>query len=979
MQQTGLCWTAEYVSLFRQLRSIERSVVDASYFQAHPSKLQPITNVQGNVLKSCTIRSALESFATVSSIFCLAASAQQQPARPGVSVLLTDPSGAAIANAPVRIFNADNTTGAPVWNVRTDATGHVNIALPAGSYLLQSEAPGFSTLQQSIVLADNAAPLSLVFRLSVAAGADQVDVRSEDLVDSTGNGEALVLKGKTLSTLSDDPSTFQQQLQSLVGGGDEQPQFRIDGFTGGRFPPKDSIREVRINQNGYSAQFDQRGNSVIDIFTKPGSDKLHGNLFAVGNANPFNARSPYITAQPGYHTVFIDGNINGPLGKKTSFFAGGNRNDFENNAAVNAVTLDSTFNAAPFAQAISNPLVTNSVNFRIDRQLTTNNTFTGRYEFADTHQSNSGVGQLVLSSQGINTDTKTNTLQIGNTTIFSPRIVGETRFQYLRTRMTQSSVSTAPTLIVQGSFNGGGSPSQASQDKQDRYEFQEYVSIDRGKHFIRAGARYRLTRDSNLSTANYNGQYIFPTLAAYQITLRGQAASQTPAQIRAAGGGASQFNLTAGSPSANILTGDLGLYIEDEWKIRPHFSLIPGLRYETQSAIPDGTDPAPRLGFSWDITTSKRKSPLFTLRGGFGLFYDRFAATNILTAARQNGITQSSYYIQNPDFYPAVPAPANLNSVQPTVYRVAPNLRSEYYVSEGITAARNMGQRGNISVTYNHLQGSHLFLSRNANSPVNGVRPLGGTQNVYEYASLGHTVINSVWANAYIQIGKHAGSWTSYGLRFQQSDTSGASNFVSNSYDVHADYGRPADVARSRLSTGAWWDIGRGFNTGMFLSAHTASRFNISTGTDVNGDSIYNDRPAFATDLTRASVVRTAYGNFDTAPVTGQRIVPINYGRAPGLFTLNMRLGKGFGFGKLPTPAPPAPGSKPDSHPDKPERPYQVNFSVFAQNVLNNVNPGRPIGQLSSPFFGRSLTLNTEQSESTAANRQISVFTNFRF
>ncbi len=209
---------------------------------------------------------------------------------------------------------------------------------------------------------------------------------------------------------------------------------------------------------------------------------------------------------------------------------------------------------------------------------------------------------------------------------------------------------------MQGSFNGGGSPGQSSEDKQDNYELQEYMSFDRGNHFLRAGARYRLTRDSNFSTANYNGQYIFPTFAAYQATLRGQAAGLTPAQIRATGGGASQFNLTAGTPSAAILTGDLGLYVEDEWKVRPHFTLTPGLRFETQSAVPDHVDPAPRLGFNWAVYTGKRKTPWFNLRGGAGIFYDRFAATNILTSVRQNGVSQRSYYIENPDIYPAIPS-----------------------------------------------------------------------------------------------------------------------------------------------------------------------------------------------------------------------------------------------------------------------------------------------------------------------------------
>lgn len=932
-------------------------------------------------------RAGLRTLAAVAVAFsvplCLGsmAAAQQPTARPGASVLVTDPSGAAITNAPVRVFAADDTTGAPLKEVRTDATGHVLLTLPAGSYILQSDAPGFNTVQQSIALSDRAPMLNLVMKLSVATSAEQVEVQSDDTAVSNSKGEALVLKGKTLSTLSDDPSTFQQQLSALVGGGGDgqQAQFRIDGFSGGRFPPKDSIREVRINQNGYSAEFDQRGNTIIDVFTKPGSNKLHGSLFGAGNADPINARSPYITTQPGYHTVYIEGDVNGPIGKKTSFFAGGNRNDFENNAAVNAVTLNSDFAPVALAQAVPNPLVTNSLNFRIDRQLTKSNTFTGRYEFADTHQANGGVGQLVLASQGYNSDTKTNTLQLGNTTVFGTKVVAESRFQYLRTRLTQTPVSTAPTLVVQGSFNGGGSPSQILQDKQDGYEFQEYVSIDRGKHFIRTGARYRLTRDSNSTDANFNGQFIFPTLASYQITLQGLAAGQTPAQIRAMGGGASQFNLTTGSPGTAILVGDLGLYVEDEWKIKPHFTLTPGLRYETQTGIPDHTDPAPRIGFSWDITTAKRKSPLFTLRGGFGLFYDRFAAGDILTAARQNGIIQSSYYVESPDFYPSLPAPTSLTSTAPTVYRIAPNLRSEYYVSEGVTAARDMGQRGNFSVTYNHIQGTHLYLSRNANAPINGVRPLGGTQNVYQFASEGNSVIDSIWMNAYFQIGKHAGTWTSYGIRFQQSDTSGAGNFVSDSYDIRADYGRPASLARNRLYTGFWWDIGRGFNTGMFLAAHTATRFNITTGTDLNGDSIYNDRPAFATDLSRASVVRTGFGNFDTVPIAGQQIIPINYGRAPGLFDLNMRFGKSVGFGKLPPPATPAPGSKPEAHPEKPQRPYQLNFNVDAQNILNHVNPGQPVGQLSSPYFGRSLTLNTEQSSSTAANRQIRFFTFFRF
>ena len=141
------------------------------------------------------------------------------------------------------------------------------------------------------------------------------------------------------------------------------PQLRIDGFSGGRLPPKSSIREIRINQNAYSSQFDQRGNSVLDIFTKPGTDKLHGFVYVQGNADPFNAPNPYIkTTQPGYHSTFFLANLNGPLNKTTSFFLGAQRDDQENNAAVNAVVLDGNNNAFTFSQAVPNPSLTQSKN-----------------------------------------------------------------------------------------------------------------------------------------------------------------------------------------------------------------------------------------------------------------------------------------------------------------------------------------------------------------------------------------------------------------------------------------------------------------------------------------------------------------------------------------------------------------------------------------------------------------------------------------
>ncbi len=906
-----------------------------------------------------------------------------------VEVVVMDPSGAKVPRAQVRVFQARTANDAPVQTLRTDRSGELLLTLPSGEYTLQIAAPGFLDAQQTVEVGRTAHPQVLV-KLRIAAKDETVDVSSAETGDGNiSDGQALVLRGNQLSALSDNPGTLQQQINALVQTDDgSPPELRVDGFSNGRLPPKSSIREIRVNQNAFSSQFDQRGNSVVEIFTRPGGDKLQGSVYLSGNADPFNARNPYLPTKPAYQSIFLDANVNGPMGKHTSYFAGATVNDLQNSAAVNAEVLDASFNIVPFSETVADPLLTRSANLRIDHQFGERNTLTARGDWSGTHQNNAGIGagQLVLPSQAYTSGLETFTLQLGDTTVVSPKTVMETRFQYRRTRTSQIPNSTAASLIVQGGFSGGGSPAQQLRDAQDNYEFQEYLSVDRGKHFLRAGMRYRLTRDSNSSTASYNGQYTFASLAAYQTTLRGLAAGQTPAQIRAAGGGASQYNMTAGTPSAIISTGDLGVYFEDEWKVAPSFSLTSGLRYESQYGIPDHNDPAPRLGFAWTIAR-KGGTPIVRLRGGVGFFYDRFGAANILTAARENGVLQQSFYLQNPDTYPAAPPQASSASQGPlqsqgagpettasTVYQIAPNLHSPYVVGEGITAERRLW-RGNLSLSFTHEHGTHQLLSRNANAPFNGVRPLGGTQNVYQFASLGTSDTTTFAPNYNAQFSSHFGMWVNYTLRFRQSDGWGPNNFVSDSYNIAADYGRTPSLARHRLFVGSWFNLPFSFSGSAFLAAHAANRFNVTTGQDNNGDSIFNDRPAFATDLTRPSVVRTALGNFDTAPVAGQTIVPIDYGIAPSFYSLQAQFGREFIFGRKLPAEPVKPGAKPAPQ----DRFFHCFFGLEAQNVLNHNNPSVPIGQLSSPYFGKSLSLDAEQTGSTAANRILNLFLSFRF
>ena len=522
--------------------------------------------------------------------------AQSSDAGGTLTGVVLDPSGARVAHAHIQIVGRN---GEKLDDV-TDGLGHFVMPVPAGTFDVVVEARGFERTEQDNVSLTPNSRMDLTFRLVIPTETVQVDVPPEGQSSTAAgdNKSALMLDKEKLATLSNDQSIFEQQLLAMAGGdGQSAPQIFVDGFSGGRFPPKNTIRQVRINQNPFSAEYESYGLGRIEIFTKPGTDKFHGQLNMSGSDEPFNARNPYTGVEPPYFFYDLDGHLTGPLGKKTSFFAAAAYFNQQNNAVVNAV--DPAAPMTTLSQAVSDPMRTYIYTGRLDRQMSANNTLTARYEYSLNQLVNAGVGLLSLPTEGYNSSSTSETLQVGDSYIVSMKTVAETRFQYIRTRLWESPMSGAPTVIVQGSFNGGGASLGTVRDALDQYEFQEYFSFSRGNHFIRAGGRYRLTRDADSSTGNYNGQFTFPTLDSYEIEQQGLAQGLTPAQIRANGGGASQFTVTAGQPSATILTGDLGLYAEDEWKVSKSLTLDYGTRFETQSAIPDHADWAPRAGFAW--------------------------------------------------------------------------------------------------------------------------------------------------------------------------------------------------------------------------------------------------------------------------------------------------------------------------------------------------------------------------------------------
>jgi hypothetical protein len=901
---------------------------------------------------------------------------QSEAAMPGqIRGQILDPSDALVPGARLTLGIGDQI---PRSTLSNQEGRFVFYDVPPGKYSLTVEANGFRDEQRQIDL-NPGEERTLIIKVRIDVQRQHISVSGEEELSSSPdrNLGAIILRGSDLDALATNPQDLKQQLEAMVGS-DLSPQFYVDGFTASRLPPKSSIREIRINQNPYSSQYDTPGDERVEIFTKPGGDKLHGNLLLLGEDSPLDSRNPFVASQPPYSAFYTEGDVNGPLNKTSSWFLTGDRQDVGSQSFIHAITSST---GPAYTQTVSSPQVSTDLAPRIDFQAGKIQILSLRYAFGHQTQDNLLQSQLSLPSQAVDTSHTDQTLQISDTQTYSPKLVNETRFQFMRTNDSSVALNGSGSILVQGAFNGGGNNLGQSHDGQNHYELQDYVSLLLGNHLLHFGGRLRDIQDGNTSTGGFNGEFIFSSIDAYETTQQGIANGMTPAQIRGLGGGASQFTVTAGDPKVAVNVADLGLYFEDEWKFSPNMTLTPGLRYETQTRIPDRLDLAPRLSYGWSVGATDKKPAKAVIRAGVGVFYQRFTSDLVLNAARQNGILEQQYVVQNPDFYPNLPPPNELEpTALPTIYRIGPRIDAPSTLQASAGIEKQLFKRLFVDADYTYFRGIDLLLTRNINAPLpgtynpndpnSGTRPLGTLQNIYEDASEGASKRNQLYVNMRYAT-KPVLLYGYYVLGKRDTNTEGAGSFPSNQYDLHADYGRASNDLRNRGYLGGLIQLPFQFVLNPFFIVQSSMPFNITVGQDLNGDSQFNDRPAFATDLTRPSVYRTKWGSFDADPLPGQKIIPINYGVGPSLVMLNLGFSRNIAFGpKLPDQTPP-PKPKPGQKPVKPvtSRRYQMSLGVEGQNVFNHLNGGLPVGVLGSPLFGQSTNLSTTEFSSSQANR----------
>jgi hypothetical protein len=427
-------------------------------------------------------------------------------------------------------------------------------------------------------------------------------------------------------------------------------------------------------------------------------------------------------------------------------------------------------------------------------------------------------------------------------------------------------------------------------------------------------------------------------------------------------------------------------------------SLDYGLRFETQNELHSPANFAPRVGLAWGLGR-KGSTPKTILRAGYGIFYERLEIDEMSNLALQNGITQTQYIVNQPDFYPNLPSITSISSLpgvqlQPTIYQLAPNIRAPYVMQTAIGLERQLGRVGTIAVTYLNSRGIHQFVTVNANAPFPGtydpndptnqpgVRPDPNAGNIYQYTSEGVFKQNQVITNANLRIGKMFSIFGNYTLSYANANNNGIDSFASNSYNLSLDYGRAAYDIRHRLFLGGTVSLPYAFRLNPFVVVASGRPFNITVGQDLNGDSIFNDRPSNATQGSGANVVSTPWGVFNPQPAVGYTPAAPYLGDGTTLASFNLRVSKTFGFGKKLERASNngggfggpggggggnsrggtggfrglsgagGPGGGMGGAPSNQR--YSLTFSVSARNLFNRANLATPVGNLDSPLFGQA-------------------------
>jgi hypothetical protein len=883
-------------------------------------------------------------------------------------LVVVDETGAGIPSATIIVTPA---TGDAV-TFMTDERGVASSpSLVTGNVKLHVEFDGFQPYEGALTLRRGS--MNQTITLKIAGLQEEVVVNDTTAVDDRrGNSLSTTLEESEIEELPEDPEELAEVLAAMAGG--SGAVFQVNGFRGGRLPSRDEIRQIRFRTNSFAADNHDAGRTQIEIITRPNVREWNGNGSFNYRSDSMNARNAFANAKTPEENRNFNLGARGPIvkGKTSVRFNLDGRRDFQ---ADTIVAIDETGNR--LGDYVRRPSQSTNGTVGLEHALTNNQTLRLEFRHGENKVENNGVGGFNLAERAFNSNSSNNQLRAQAQGIVGKNMLHEVRLQLYQNESTQTSLSTAPTIIVQDAFSRGGA-GVSSNGSSRTFELADNLDFNVGrKQQMRVGMLLESGRYKNFDARNAAGTFTFSSIDAFL--------SGTPAT----------FTQRLGQVNTSFSQYNLGFYWSDDIRLNNKFSFGIGVRNEMQSHIDDHLNLMPRAGFTWTPWGNRT-----AIRGGYGLFYDWYESNLYDQTLRVNGVAQRDLLILNPG-YPD-PSSGITADVQPGGrIQASPDLEMPKVHQASIGVERQVTQNFQVQVSYQMLRGRNQMRSININAPNEfGVRPDPTVGTVTQFDSTGRSQSDRLeLRGTYRFPQRNIFMNMNYTLGQVKNHADSATALPANNLNPDGEWGPSRQDVRHRVQGMINVPILFGVRTSVNVQAQSATPYSITTGRDDNRDGVVNDRPAgVGRNTERAKATWTVNLNITKQiALGGSRNGQGGGPGGPGGFPGGGRPGGPGGFqGGGGAPGPGAAGGAGGGGNQQAtfaqrgqgggggarggnnrggdaafNARYSMEFFIRADNVLNHVNYGGFSGNLLSPFYG--------MPTSAQQPRRLTVGSAFRF
>ena len=783
-----------------------------------------------------------------------------------------DSSGSVMPGVQVKVYQGETV----VREGMTTDTGDFELPVNPGEYKLEVTAPDFDTHSEMIRVTPEMNPLAVTMQLAIIAqNVEVTETRNEISIDSDSSLSTTVLGREFIDALPDDEEELAAYLQQIagtrggVGGGGS---FVIDGFTGGRIPPKDQIQEIRISNSPFSSEFSGIGYGRTEIITRAGTGAFRGQANFNFRDESLNARNAFNLTRDGspakrppYQARNFQTNVSGPIIRnKLSLNLQGRHNTNENSDIIRATTVNPDGSLVQHYDPFISPNYNRGMNARTQYAINTNNTLYTNFNYQRQENRNQGLGgngSFTLMERASDRISRNWDFQVRESTILNAKMVHEARFQFGQDKGETTPRTTGIAINVLDTFNGGGGTNKSSNKNRDS-EFGNLFMYSGSKWTLKVGTQGTVRKNYSYSENNFNGTWTFSNLTDY---LAG-----TPLQ----------FTRTTGNPVLDVSQFEFAAFMQNDFRISNALNLSFGVRYEDQTNISDHNNYDPRMGFAYQLGKTT------VLRGGVGMFHERFNQGNVEQLLRLDGTRQLQIIVRNPTTFPLVPEGSAL---PPASLRTRSDaLANPYNVASSVSLEHSLFNGLGVTFSWDGQRGVHLYRSRNINAPLPGMidRPDPTQGNLFLLESTGSSKSNNFSTSMRGQLrGRIQGMlFGSYTLGYTKNNTDGAFSLPVNSYDMFSEWGRAPQDTRHRFNTGGQIRLPWGVSTTTQVNWSSSRPYNITTGRDDNGDFTINDRPT--------EMALCQFLNGSNCGALSTQMIGRNTGKGPGQFNVQMSFQK---------------------------------------------------------------------------------------